>query len=96
MTAEARAYQALAAARSGIVTADGYVSLGMRESFLRLAEIKIVADAIEAAIAEERDACAKIAAEASETLSGGNWGGPKSCEYGCAEVIADAIQARGK
>ena len=51
---------------------------------------------IRVAIQEERDACEEIAAEASERLSGGNYGGPSRCEYGCDSVIANAIQDRSK
>ena len=36
---------------------------------------------------------AEIAGTAPEKLTGGNWGGPESCEYECSYVIEEAILA---
>ena len=43
---------------------------------------------------DEREKCAIIAEAAPYNLSGGHYGGPMSCEYGCSNVIADAIRGQ--
>lgn len=46
----------------------------------------------------ERERCAKIAERNAymnhDADTGGNFGGPGRCEYGCGEVIARAIRNR--